>query len=112
MILIEKIISIISKKVFTGFSLRYNSHVQNIDKAFVDLDAGPPDPDILPTGIRGWMETHNTGDWIMDARLGMDMTKQLRVSFIVNNVTNEVYSLRPLSIEAPRSMQVVLSANL
>lgn len=100
------------KKVFTGFSLRYNSHIQNIDKAFVDLDAGPPAPDALPTGITEWMETHNTGDWIVDARIGMDLTEQLRVSFIVNNLTNEVYSLRPLSIEAPRSMQVVLSANL
>ena len=42
----------------------------------------------------------------------MDLTEQLRVSIIVNNLSNEVYSLRPLSIEAPRSMQVVLSANL
>jgi len=100
------------KRVFTGCSVRYNSHVQNIDKAFVDLDAGPPDPDILPTGITEWMETHNTGDWLVDARVGMDLTDQLRVSFIVNNLSNEVYSLRPLSIEAPRSMQVVLSANL
>lgn len=100
------------KKVFTGFSLRYNSHVQNIDKAFVDLDAGPPDPDILPTGITEWMETHDTGDWIVDARIGMDLTQQLRVAFIVNNLSNEVYSLRPLAIEPPRSFQVQLSAQL
>jgi hypothetical protein len=30
----------------------------------------------------------------------------------VNNLTNEVYSLRPLSIEAPRSIQVQLTVNL
>ncbi|MBK8499909.1 MAG: TonB-dependent receptor [Flavobacteriales bacterium] len=96
------------KKVFTGFSVRYNSHVQNIDKAFVDLD----DDGTLVTGVRGWMETHQSGTTLVDARLGMDLTKQLRVALIVNNLTNEVYSLRPLSIEAPRSMQVQLSANL
>jgi outer membrane receptor protein involved in Fe transport len=96
------------KKVFTGFSVRYNSHVQNIDKAFIDLD----DDGTLVTGVRGWMETHQSGTTLVDARIGMDLSKQMRVAFIVNNLTNEVYSLRPLSIEAPRSMQVQLSANL
>ncbi len=94
--------------VFTGFSLRYNSHVQNIDKAFVDLD----DDGTLVTGVRGWMEGHQSGTWIVDARLGIKLTAQLRVACIVNNLTNEVYSLRPLSIEAPRSVQVQLSATL
>lgn len=100
------------RKVFTGFSVRYNSHVRNIDKAFVDLDAGPPGPDILPTGITGWMERHRTGTWIVDVRAGLDLSKQLRATFIVNNLTNEVYALRPLSIEAPRTFQVQLSASL
>lgn len=96
------------RKIFMGFSLRYNSHVQNIDKAFVDLD----DDGTLVTGVRGWMEGHQSGTWIVDARLGVKLTAQLRVACIVNNLTNEVYSLRPLSIEAPRSMQVQLSATL
>ena len=100
------------RKVFMGFSLRYNSHVQNIDKAFVDLDAGPPDPDELPTGVTGWLARNNTGTWIVDARAGLDLSKQLRATFVVNNLSNEVYSLRPLSIEAPRSFQVQLSATL
>lgn len=95
-------------KVFMGFSLRYNSHVQNIDKAFVDLD----DDGTLVTGVRGWMENHQSGTWIVDARLGVKLSEQLRVACIVNNLTNEVYSLRPLSIEAPRSVQVQLSATL
>lgn len=95
-------------KVFAGFSLRYNSHVQNIDKAFVDLD----DDGTLVTGVRGWMETHRTGTWIVDARAGVHVSEQVRVSLIVNNLANEVYSLRPLSIEAPRSFQVQLSAGL
>lgn len=100
------------RKVFTGFSVRYNSHVRNIDKAFVDLDAGPPAPDVLPTGITGWMERNRSGNWIVDARAGLDLSKQLRATFIVNNLTNEVYALRPLSIEAPRTFQVQLSASL
>ncbi|HMC97816.1 MAG TPA: hypothetical protein VKG92_09190, partial [Flavobacteriales bacterium] len=100
------------KRLMWGLSVRYNSHVRNIDKAFVDLDAGAPPPDLLVTGLTGWMETHTTGTWIVDARVGFDLTKEARVAFIVNNLSNEVYALRPLSIEAPRSMQVQLSVAL
>ncbi|MBL0127805.1 MAG: TonB-dependent receptor [Flavobacteriales bacterium] len=100
------------KRVFTGFSVRYNSHVRNIDKIFVELDQSPVDDFALRTGVANWMETHRTGTTLLDVRLGMELSKQLRIAFIVNNLTNEVYSLRPLSIEAPRSMQVQLSATL
>ena len=58
------------------------------------------------------MRTHTTGDWIIDARLGYNLSDQVRVAFIVNNVTNLVYAIRPMSIEAPRSMQVMLTYTL
>lgn len=96
------------QRFMTGISVRYNSHIRNIDRAFVDLD----DSGLLATGVREWMETHRTGDTILDFRLGMDLSKEVRVSFILNNMTNEVYSLRPLAIEAPRNMQIQLTANL
>ncbi|MBL8000381.1 MAG: TonB-dependent receptor [Flavobacteriales bacterium] len=95
------------KRFAPGLSVRYNSHVRNIDKAFVDLDEKPPF--VLPTGVGEWMRTHTTGDWIVDARLGYDLNDAVRVAFLVNNLTNEVYSIRPLSIEAPRSFQVMLT---
>jgi iron complex outermembrane receptor protein len=96
------------KKLLMGLSVRYNSHVRNIDRIFVDLDESASDVLSLRTGVGEWMRTHTTGDWIMDARIGMQLTKEVRATFIVNNLTNEVYSLRPLAIEAPRSMQVQL----
>jgi len=95
------------KRFAPGLSIRYNSHVRNIDKAFVDLDESPPF--LLPTGAGEWMRTHSTGDWIIDARLGYGVSDQIRVAFIVNNVTNLVYAIRPMSIEAPRSVQVMLT---
>ncbi|MBL7939866.1 MAG: TonB-dependent receptor [Flavobacteriales bacterium] len=98
------------KRFFIGGSVRYNSHVRNIDKAFITLDDLNG---ILDTGVREWMETHKTGDTIVDARIGTTfMENKVRVAFIVNNLTNHTYSLRPLSIEAPRSMQVQLSMTL
>jgi iron complex outermembrane receptor protein len=96
------------KWLMAGFSLRYNSHVRNIDRVFVDLD----EAGLLTTGVGEWMATHTTGDLLVDIRVGLDLSKQARIAFIVNNLTNEVYSIRPLSIEAPRSMQVQLSVNL
>jgi iron complex outermembrane receptor protein len=93
------------QRLHVGGSIRYNSHVRNIDQAFVEFD----DNGRLPTGVHGWMETHTTGDWIVDARIGLALSEQARVSFIANNLTNEVYAIRPLSIEAPRSMQIQLS---
>jgi iron complex outermembrane receptor protein len=95
------------KRFAPGLSIRYNSHVRNIDKAFVDLDESPPF--LLPTGAGEWMRTHSTGDWIIDARLGYGVSDQIRVAFIVNNLTNLVYAIRPMSIEAPRSVQVMLT---
>ena len=95
------------KRFAPGLSVRYNSHVRNIDKAFVDLDESPPY--LLPTGAGEWMRTHTTGDWIIDARLGFGLSDQMRVAFIVNNLTNLVYAIRPMSIEAPRSIQVMLT---
>lgn len=96
------------KRLMAGFSVRYNSHVRNIDKAFVDLD----DNGLFPTGVREWMETRTTGDTLLDARLGYDLSDQSRISFIVNNLTNQVYAIRPLAVEAPRSMQVQLTVDI
>lgn len=97
------------KRFFIGGSVRYNSHVRNIDFAFVSLD----DSGLLSTGVHQWLLDHQTGDTIVDGRIGCTfMENKMRVALIVNNLTNLSYSLRPLSIEAPRSMQVQLSMSL
>lgn len=96
------------KRIYVGGSVRYNSHVRNIDYAFVNLD----DLGLLPTGVHEWMDTHKTGDVIVDARMGLELMEQLRLTFIVNNLTNKTYSMRPLSVEAPRSVQVQMILSL
>ena len=97
------------KRIFVGGSVRYNSHVRNIDLAFVALDDLNG---ILDTGVRKWMEDHTTGDVIVDGRFGIELTDQFRAALIVNNIGNRSYSMRPLAIEAPRSFQVQLSVHL
>ena len=99
-------------KVFCGFSVRYNSHVRNIDKVFIDLDESTSAALALHTGVSSWMQTHTTGTTLVDVRAGMDLTQEVRLSVIVNNLTNEVYALRPLAIEAPRTFQVQMTFEL
>lgn len=93
------------KKVFIGSSLRYNSHVRNIDLAFVQLDENG----LLASGAAAWMRSHTTGDLIIDARAGLRITDQVQVSLVVNNLSNLVYAIRPMAAEAPRVWQLTLT---
>ena len=100
------------KKFMFGVSVRYNSHVTNIDKIFVQLEEPQYASFNLRTGITEWMRTHNTGDTVIDLRAGYQLSDPVRIAFIVNNLTNLEYSIRPLAIEAPRNFQVQLIVNL
>jgi iron complex outermembrane receptor protein len=93
------------KQFFIGSSVRYNSHVRNIDMAFVTLD----DNGLLRSGVREWMETHTTGDLIVDGRLGARIADGLTASLVVNNLTDRVYAIRPMAAEAPRVWQITLA---
>jgi iron complex outermembrane receptor protein len=97
------------KRLSGGISFRYNSHVRNIDEAFIQFEKMGVLGNI---GIGEWMATHTTGDWITDVRMGFALTEQVQASFIVNNLSNEVYAIRPMSIEAPRNFQLRLSYTL
>lgn len=97
------------KRISGGVSVRYNSHVRNIDQAFITFEQLGQLGDI---GIGQWMATHTTGDWITDVRVGYALTGQVKASFIVNNLSNEVYAIRPMAIEAPRNFQVRLAYTL
>jgi iron complex outermembrane receptor protein len=97
------------KRLTAGVSVRYNSHMRNIDQVFIDFDKGPPAPDVLPTGVTQWMKDRTTGDWIVDVRTGFKLTEQLKLSVIANNLGNTIYAVRPMAIEAPRSWQVQLA---
>jgi iron complex outermembrane receptor protein len=92
-----------------GGSCRYNSHMQNIDKIFEDLDdflaiLGEPKP-----GLKAYREANNDGAWVFDARLIYKATDKIAFSFIVNNMLNAEYALRPMSIESPRTTALQLT---
>jgi iron complex outermembrane receptor protein len=89
------------KKLSAGVSARYNSHMQNIDKAFLDLEDAKEITNFNP-GIITWREKHKKGDYVFDMRIGYEIMGRHRLSIIVNNVLNREYAIRPLAIEEPR----------
>lgn len=83
-----------------GVSARYNSHMQNIDYAFLYLES-VPFANFNP-GITNWRNTHTTGDYVFDLRVGYEIKGRHRLAVVINNVLNREYAIRPLSIEEPR----------
>lgn len=97
------------KGVSLGFSMRYNSFMTNIDKAF---EEGIPLVDgsivqILP-GLKEYREKNNKGSLVFDARLGYEFMKHYRVGLMVSNLFNKEYVSRPGDVQPPRTYMVQL----
>jgi iron complex outermembrane receptor protein len=98
-----------SYKMFTsGFSLRYYSFMQNIDKTFYDIDKSGT----LPSGITNYRAVHNKGDLVADARISYTFAKHYKLALVSSNIFNREYSLRPLKIEPPRTIAIQLRADI
>lgn len=102
------------KKFSIGFSSRYYSAMENIDRRFVMplfAEYNITSVYILP-GLKEYREKHNHGNWIHDLRISYQVTKIVKTSFIVNNVFNEEYTLRPGDIRPPRMFIFQLAVKL
>jgi len=94
------------KKLSAGISGRYYGFMKNIDIFLYQLDQ----PNAMHSGITKYREEHNNGNFIVDFRVCY-MLKDFKFSVLINNIFNTEYSLRPITIESPRttSIQVILS---
>lgn len=95
-----------------GFSYRYYSKMQNIDRAIRNLEELTETANVFFDELkftRFWEE--NNGQHIFDARVSYKLNDHHRFSVVCNNFLNNAYSLRPLKVEAPRttSIQYVLT---
>ncbi len=105
------------KKFAIGYSARYYSRMENIDRRFTQSvlhEYNLKNPDgtyiinwdeipftyVLP-GLKEYREKHPKGDWISDARISYQIIKQIKLAFVVNNVFNAEYTLRPGDVRAP-----------
>lgn len=85
------------KGLMAGVSVRYNSFMRNIDNVFIQFE----DLGVI-SGLRTSRDESRKGYTILDARLGYTFAKRHRLSLICNNLTNKMYSLRPMTMERPR----------
>jgi iron complex outermembrane receptor protein len=90
------------KRFAIGFSGKYFGYMKNIDKFLYDLDKPKP---LMNTGIKKYREENNNGNFIVDVRVSYSL-RDFKFSLLVNNFFNTEYSLRPITIEPPRTTQL------
>lgn len=85
------------KKWSIGGSGNYYSHMQAVDAIFEDL--------VVP-GLKQYRSENNTGELIFSARMAYEINKSSELGIQVNNLSNNLYSLRPGLMDAPRNLSV------
>jgi outer membrane receptor protein involved in Fe transport len=92
------------RKIYSiGGDWTYYSYMQNIDEVFYTLAT------LGEYGIAEYRAENDKGINVYNSRIAMQATKQLKIAFVVNNLFNLSYSLRPLKIEPPRTFAVRLT---
>lgn len=86
------------KGVALGLSSNYNSFMEAIDKIFNQ---------IIP-GVKEFREKNNAGVNIVDVRLSYSFLRYYKLSFLLKNATNVLYTQRPALLEAPRNFNMRL----
>ena len=81
-----------------GWNGARNTTIQNIDKAFLDIE----ELGLLEYGLINWLEERPNAQWVHDLQVGRKFGDQHHVELIVRNVANLNYALRPLAAEPNR----------
>lgn len=101
-----------------GAHLHYNSFMENIDKLFESgaFNAEVPDlftlvdANIYDMGIKKSRERLNSGDFLANVRISYIFAKYLSAQFLIENIGNSEYQIRPGSIGAPRLFSLKITA--
>jgi len=88
--------------LFAGINFQYNSKMINVDEVFIDPLFG----ELIQPGFPEYWSNRSNGYSLLDARLGWDITKWMRINGIVRNVFNVEYLGRPGDLGPPRNITV------
>jgi len=83
------------KGLSLGIETAYNSHVEAVDKLFEEL---------LIKGLKNFRKEHNNGYLLNNFRTAYTFNDHLKLTAILGNAFNELYSQRPGLLEAPRNV--------
>lgn len=90
-------------KLSVAGTYRYYSYMKSVDRIFYQVDP------LFGWGAIEFRENNDKGDHVFDIRGSIDLTEQIKLGISVKNLTNRVYALRPLKINAPRTTQLQLT---
>ena len=96
------------RKFSLGLSAVYRSFMERIDKAFEEKILGQ---EILP-GLKEYRQKNNKGAVVFDLRFSYNMSRDTKLSLIVDNLFNKEYMGRPGDIRPPRSITLQLLVKL
>jgi iron complex outermembrane receptor protein len=92
-----------------GMTFKYFSRLMNLDKAiyqFEDYTTNQTGGSLQPIRYMNYYYKHNHGNPIVDARISYEINNMHKFALISSNLLNRSYSLRPLKIEAPRTIML------
>lgn len=90
------------KRVSLGYTIYYGSFPERIEELFF----------LAIPKLESYVDKHKGGDAVMGLRTAYKVNDKFRVSFIVKNLTNHEYSLRPGKLDPPRNYTLQLSYKL
>lgn len=96
------------KKFSVGYSLYYNSFFERIPDEF-RLVVGFVDSSFYgnkPATLDKYIERHVNGDVWMDMRFAYQVKENVRISFLIKNLTNYEFANRPGKMDPPRNYAV------
>ena len=95
------------KKLSIGMSAKYFSKMINMDAIIKDFEELTIDNELLQDlRYMDFFNSHRFGNWIFDMRVSYNVNETHKLALIGSNILNRTYSLRPLKIEAPRTLMV------
>jgi iron complex outermembrane receptor protein len=95
------------KRFSAGITGKYFGYMKNIDVFLEYLD----EQKLMHTGIKKYREEHHDGNFIVDFRVSYAFGI-FKVALLMNNLMNTQYSLRPVTIESPRTTSLQLLVNI
>lgn len=90
-------IQVTYKKWQIGYSLKYNSSMQNIDAAFVGVPLT-----IFIKGVADARYANRNGNTIMDARIAYQINSRMKIALVMSNILNAEMMTRPADMRPPR----------
>lgn len=95
------------KRLSIGASFRYYSFMQNVDAIFYSEAMK-----IVGIDAKTYREENHHPEYIVDFRISYEIAKHSKIAFIINNLNNREYALRPLVMDPPRSYALQYSLTL